>query len=435
LLIDKAGTSVDTPLLRVRDAHYMVCFDDFFKKNDKSVEERRMNDVPITIDDVRAALAIVPGPEGKGLALAGGAISGVTLRGAKIGFVIDDRHAGDHALLRIRDEALGALSVLKGVESVTVLFAREHLMATKPARGPDPVLARTRRARLSGEVTAPPPRAQSASRLRIDHVAKVVAVASGKGGVGKSTIAANLAVAAAMAGKRVGLLDLDIYGPSVPTLFGLQGKEPAIGPHGKLEPLTAHGVSVMSIGFMVPADRAMIWRGPVVMSAVQQLLRDIDWTAGSEGGLDLLFLDLPPGTGDVQLTLVQRLAMDGAIIVSTPQALALADVRRGVRMFQDTAVPLLGIVENMSAMRGPDGAVSFAPFGHGGAREAAAELSMPFLGALPIDAALSVASDAGTPLALTPSTPSGQWFGEAARALFAALEETSPPAPPTIRFL
>ena len=266
--------------------------------------------------------------------------------------------------------------------------------------------------------------------MRMDGVRHVVAVASGKGGVGKSTIAANLAAAAAARGVRVGLLDLDIYGPSVPTLMGLEGADPALNKEGRLVPPVAHGVKAMSMGFMVPADRAMIWRGPIIMSAVQQLLRDVDW-----GELDILFLDLPPGTGDVQLTLVQRLAMDGAIIVSTPQKLALADVRRGVRMFRDTAVPILGVIENMSAITDPVTGQRFAPFGEGGARDAARELEAPFLGSLAMTPALAEASDLGIPVASDATSALGVWFAETVEAIMAMLQQNTPPQPPTIRFV
>jgi ATP-binding protein involved in chromosome partitioning len=186
-------------------------------------------------------------------------------------------------------------------------------------------------------------------------------VASAKGGVGKSTVAVNLAVAAAKNGLRVGLLDADVFGPSLPTMLGTVGKRPELTAAKKMKPVMAHGVATMSIGYLVDPDQAVVWRGPMVMSAVSQLINDTDW-----GDLDLLFIDTPPGTGEVQLTLVQKLPLDGAVIVSTPQEVALADVRRGVGMFRKTAVPVLGVIENMAWFEQPDGSRAYI-FGKDGA--------------------------------------------------------------------
>lgn len=226
--------------------------------------------------------------------------------------------------------------------------------------------------------------AKKPSTIEVRGVKRIIAVASGKGGVGKSTIAAGLAVALARKGLKVGLLDADIYGPSLPTLMGLHGQKPA-QQNGKIVPLEAHGVKVMSIGFMVDPAQALIWRGPMVQSAFKQLLSDVDWQ-----GCDVLILDTPPGTGDVQLTLAQSIKVDGAIIVSTPQELALADARKGVAMFQKLNVPIIGLIENMSG----------AVFGTGGGEEEAKRLGVPYLGSLPLDAAIRLTSDEGRPFAL-----------------------------------
>lgn len=251
----------------------------------------------------------------------------------------------------------------------------------------------------------------------------IVAIASAKGGVGKSTVAMNLAVAAAKSGLRVGLLDADLFGPSLPTMMGTVGKRPPLTPEKKMQPLAAHGVSTMSIGYLVDPEQAVVWRGPMVMSAVVQLINDTDW-----GDLDLLFIDTPPGTGEVQLTLVQRLPLDGAVIVSTPQEVALADVRRGVGMFRKTAVPVLGVIENMAWFEQPDGSRAYI-FGKEGAQRTAAELGVPFLGALPLLPVLREGGDNGVPAA-TGTSAAAQAFTLLASAISDALAAgTSKPAP------
>jgi ATP-binding protein involved in chromosome partitioning len=258
----------------------------------------------------------------------------------------------------------------------------------------------------------------------IDQVKRVIAVASAKGGVGKSTFAVNLACAFAAMGLRTGLLDLDVYGPSAPTLLGLQGKKPQHGPNKTLLPLEAHGLKTMSIGYLVDPDSAMIWRGAMATSAVRQMIDDIVW-----GDLDVLLLDLPPGTGDVQLTLVQRVPLAGAIIVSTPQEMALADVRRGLAMFEKTRAPVLGVVENMAYFETPDGKRTHI-FGQGGARRVAEQAGVPFLGEMPIDVALREASDAGKPLvSAAPDHAVSRRFAQIARAALDNVERLNKPAP------
>lgn len=253
-------------------------------------------------------------------------------------------------------------------------------------------------------------------RRPIPGVRNVVAVASGKGGVGKSTISVNLAVALSRSGARVGLLDADIYGPSVPTLLG--GKERKLeGEDGLIVPAESHGMKVVSIGFLVGDDSPVIWRGPMLMKALSQFLHGTKW-----GELDYLVIDLPPGTGDVQISLVQMTPVAGAVVVTTPQDLALIDVKKAVRMFEKTGVPILGVVENMSYFLCPHCAGRSEIFGHGGARKACAEMGLRFLGEIPLQMALRKSSDAGEPLvASAPDSPAARAIAKAAADTAAAL--------------
>lgn len=260
------------------------------------------------------------------------------------------------------------LKTLKGVKSVTIVLTAEAAPATE------------------------------APMTLLPQVKHVVAVASGKGGVGKSTVAVNLAVSLVRNGLKIGLLDADIYGPSLPKMLGLNTQPNVV--EGRIQPLLAHGLKVMSIGFMVPEDKAMIWRGPMVMGAIQQMLGQVEW-----GELDILVVDMPPGTGDAQLTLAQKAKPAGAVIVSTPQDLALLDARRGVQMFQQVGVKVLGIVENMSYFCCPACGHRAEIFGHGGARTEAEAIGVPFLGEIPLQLAVREAGDVGQPIAVT--TPDG----------------------------
>ena len=229
--------------------------------------------------------------------------------------------------------------------------------------------------------------------------ANVIAIASGKGGVGKSTVAVNMAASLAKMGYAVGLVDTDIYGPSIPTMFGITDEKPRVNPQRKIIPIERSGVKLLSMGFLTDPNQAVIWRGPMVSNAVRQFLGDADW-----GDLDFLLLDLPPGTGDIQLTIVQTLALTGAIVVSTPQKVALADARRGVAMFKNVEVPVLGIIENMAYFTPPElPEKKYYLFGEGGAQRLAHELEVPFLGEIPIEQALRESGDNGVPLASTAS--------------------------------
>jgi len=363
---------------------------------------------------IRAALDAVKDPvSGKGLH-ASGRISGLVVRpDGKVGFVLETASGAADEPLRKSAEA--AAAGVPGVSAVTAVLTAEastgaRTVPASPARAP------------------PPPGPAPAARSDITRPARgIVAVASAKGGVGKSTVAVNLAVAAAKSGLRVGLLDADIFGPSVPTMMGTVGQKPRLSAAKKMQPLLAHGVSTMSLGYLVDPDNAVVWRGPMVMSAVVQLINDTDW-----GDLDLLFIDTPPGTGEVQLTLVQRLPLDGAVIVSTPQEVALADVRRGVGMFRKTAVPVLGVIENMAWFEQNDGSRTYI-FGEGGAQRTAAEMGVPFLGALPILPVLREGGDAGVPAA-TGDSNAAEAFRLLAEAISEALAASPNKPAPSLLF-
>ena len=273
------------------------------------------------------------------------------------------------------------------------------------------------------------PRPQPAKPRGVADVASFVAVASGKGGVGKSTVAANLACALAASGQRVGLLDADVYGPSVPLMFGVPPDEkPRVNDQRDIVPLVRYGVKLLSMGFLVSGDNAVIWRGPMVSSAIRQFLNQAAW-----GELDTLVLDLPPGTGDIQLTLVQTVPLTGAVVVSTPQDVALADARKAVKMFENVSVPVLGVVENMAYFTPPDlPDRKYYLFGEGGAQKLAAELDVPVLGEVPIEQAAREAGDRGTPVVLAePESATAKAFTAMAERVTAAVERRNADAPPT----
>jgi ATP-binding protein involved in chromosome partitioning len=292
------------------------------------------------------------------------------------------------ALAGAHQAAEAALKALPGVTSVQAVMT-----AHGPAARPAPAASEAPPSLKVGGHPTP----HQGGPARVTGIDRIIAVASGKGGVGKSTVASNLAGALARQGRRVGLLDADIYGPSQPRMMGVS-KRPA-SPDGKtIEPLVAHGVTMMSIGLMLKEDEAVIWRGPMLMGALQQLINQVAW-----GKLDVLVIDLPPGTGDVQLTLAQRTHLTGAIVVSTPQDVALLDARKALDMFSKLKVPVLGLIENMSTYICPNCGHEAHIFGHGGVAAEALKLDLPFLGELPLNLEVRLAGDAGTPIAATDS--------------------------------
>jgi ATP-binding protein involved in chromosome partitioning len=281
----------------------------------------------------------------------------------------------------------------------------------------------------AGHAHGPAPAGAQAGRRGVPGVEKIVAVASGKGGVGKSTTAVNLALALRNLGQRVGVLDADIYGPSMPRLLGLKAR-PETTDGRVMRPLERFGLKVMSMGFLVDEDTPVIWRGPMVMSALSQMLREVAW-----GELDLLVVDMPPGTGDAQLTMAQQVPLAGAVIVSTPQDLALIDARKGLAMFRKVDVPVLGIVENMSYFVAPDTGRRYDIFGHGGAREEAARIGVPFLGEVPIEMRIREASDEGTPVvAADPDSPQAAPYRAIAERVLEGLQGGTQTAAPRIVF-
>ena len=332
----------------------------------------------MTYSDIKKALARVTLPSGEDLVSAD-MVRAVTIADGLVTFVIEAPDADAASRMEpVRQAAEAAVRALEGVRDVRVALTA-HGPAARKAPPPDLKIGRH-----------PTPQA---GPTKPAGVQRILAIGSGKGGVGKSTVSSNLAVALALQGRRVGLLDADIYGPSQPRMMGVN-KRPA-SPDGKtIIPLQAHGVTLMSIGFMMEEGKAIVWRGPMLMGALQQMLGQVQW-----GELDVLLVDLPPGTGDVQLTLCQKSELTGAIVVSTPQDVALIDARKAIDMFATLKTPVLGLIENMSMFVCPDCGSEHALFGQGGVAAEAQQMGVPLLGALPIDLDTRLAGDGGTPVA------------------------------------
>ncbi len=347
----------------------------------------------VTQQQVLDALATVKSPRGVALTNAN-VLSAISVNDGKVFFSINVDAAEARAWEDVRAAAERAVRALPGVSTAMIALTAER----KPGAAPQAA-----RSGVAPASSHRPPHSPAGSPMarqaEIPGVAAVIAVASGKGGVGKSTTALNLALGLKALGLKVGLLDADIYGPSVPRLTGIHEK-PELNDDRKMIPIERFGLAIMSIGFLVEEDTAMIWRGPMVMSAITQMLRDVAW-----GTLDVLVVDMPPGTGDAQLTLAQNVPLKGAVIISTPQDLSLIDARRGLAMFKKVNVPVLGIIENMSYFQCPHCGTRSDIFGHGGARHEAERLGVPFLGEVPLHMAIRETSDAGNPVVV--SEPDG----------------------------
>jgi len=342
---------------------------------------------PIAEADVLAALRRISDPDRAGDIVTLGMISGLAVRDGHVAFAIEVDPQRGPRLEPLRKAAEQAVDALPGVLSVTAVLTAHR---AKPAPAPAPAPAQHSHGAA----------AQGSAKAAVPGVRSIVAVASGKGGVGKSTVAVNLALALAAQGLKVGMLDADIYGPSQPRMMGLKGRPKSRDEH-TIIPMQNFGVKCMSMGFLVAEDTPMIWRGPMVMGAINQMLRQVEW-----GELDVLVADLPPGTGDAQLTMSQQVPLTGAVIVSTPQDIALLDARKGLNMFRKVEVPVFGIVENMSYFACPNcGHVSHI-FAHGGAKAEAQKLGVDFLGEIPLHIDIRETSDGGNPIVA--SAPDGE---------------------------
>ncbi len=362
--------------------------------------------MPATKEAVLERLAAVKSPDGTPLP-ATGTLSDIVVGDGKVFFSISVDAAVVQRWEGVRKAAEDAVRAVPGVTSAMVALTAERAAGTGP----------------TAAAAAPPgrgrARAQPRSAQAPEGVNAIIAVASGKGGVGKSTTAVNLALGLSGIGLKVGMLDADIYGPSVPKLLAIRGR-PQVIEGTRLRPMTGYGLQVMSIGFLVEEETPMIWRGPMVMSALTQMLREVEW-----GTLDVMVVDMPPGTGDAQLTMAQQVPLAGAIIVSTPQDLALIDARRGIAMFRRVNVPVLGIVENMSYFLCPHCGGRSDVFGHGGARREAERLGVPFLGEVPLDVEIRETSDAGRPLVVSePNGPQAAVYRDIAKNVWTELGKT-----------
>jgi ATP-binding protein involved in chromosome partitioning len=391
----------------------------------------------VSKERVLEALRRVQGPGGKGDIVAQGLLSEIVVQGGKVYFAISVDPSRAKALEGMRLEAEQAVRALPGVESAAVTLTADRASgASGPAgtgangQGSSPAAPRRTSPFAKPQTRGVGPDGTRVRGNLAPGIAKIIAVASGKGGVGKSTTAVNLALGLQALGKSVGILDADIYGPSMPRLLGLKGKPQQLV-DDKLQPMQAYGLKVMSMGFLVDEETPMIWRGPMVMSALSQMLKDVAW-----GPLDILVVDMPPGTGDAQLTMAQQVPLAGAVIVSTPQDLALIDARKGLNMFRKVDVPVLGLVENMSTFICPHCGEQSDIFAHGGARQEAGRLGVPFLGEVPLTIDIRETSDAGTPVVVaTPDAPAAEAYRAIARNALAELERNKASAKPAPRIV
>jgi ATP-binding protein involved in chromosome partitioning len=372
-----------------------------------------------TKQQVLDSLAKIAGPDGSPLT-ASGKLSDVMVSEGKVFFSISVDAAVVQAWEPVRDRAQAAVRALPGVQSALVALTAER---KAPGQAAAPSAAAPSAA--APGPAAPGPAARGApSPIGVPGVEAIIAVASGKGGVGKSTTAVNLALGLRDLGLKVGILDADIYGPSLPKLLAIRERPQTLG-GTRLKPITRYGLTVMSIGFLIDEETPMIWRGPMVISALTQMLREVEW-----GALDVMVVDMPPGTGDAQLTMAQQVPLKGAVIVSTPQDLALIDARRGIAMFRRVNVPVLGIIENMSYFLCPQCGTRSDIFSHGGARHEAERLGVPFLGEVPLHMDIREKSDSGLPVVATlPDGPLAAVYRDIAAKVRDQIKGPSRPPP------
>jgi len=366
----------------------------------------------VTEDEVLDALSSVIEPENDEDIITLQMVRGLVIKDGNVGFTLEVDQSRGEAMEPVRQAAEAAVNKIPGVLSVTAVLTAHNTpqQSAPPQNGP---AGSPGSAHGAGPSRGPQQEVDLAPDIK-----HIVAVASGKGGVGKSTVAANLALAFAANGQSVALLDADIYGPSQPRMMGLAGEKPTSPDGNTLEPMQRHGIKLMSIGFLVEEDTPMIWRGPMVISALQQFLRDVHW-----GECDIMIVDMPPGTGDAQLTMSQQVPLAGAVIVSTPQDIALIDARKGLNMFRKVEVPVLGIIENMSYFLCPSCGHQADIFGHGGARDESTKLDLPFLGEIPLHMDIRETSDGGEPIVVSqPDSVHAESFRSIATQLWSALE-------------
>lgn len=346
----------------------------------------------VTEDQVRAALAEVANPDTGEDVISAGMVSGLMVKDGNVGFALEVPPEKGRAMEPLREACEKAVDAIPGVLSVTAVLTAHNEAPKGSTQGGGGHAHAHDHGHDHGHGPAPE---QNSGPPEIPGVRSIIAVASGKGGVGKSTTSVNLALGLALTGLKVGLLDADIYGPSVPRMMGISGR-PNTRDGNRLVPMENYGVKAMSMGFLVAEDTPTIWRGPMVMGALEQMLKDVDWAP-----LDVLVIDMPPGTGDAQLTISQRTPLTGAVIVSTPQDIALLDARKGLNMFRRVDVPVLGIIENMSYFLCPSCGERSEIFGHGGARAEAEKLGIEFLGEIPLHMDIRTTSDGGRPIVMS----------------------------------
>ncbi|MBW8283972.1 MAG: Mrp/NBP35 family ATP-binding protein [Rhizobium sp.] len=383
----------------------------------------------VTRDEVLETLKTVRGPGFERDVVSLGMVSDVFISDAKVYFSITVPAERADELEPLRQAAERAVKAMPGVKGALVSLTAERKAGAAPAARPQPAAHGHAHSHAPGQAPTQAPSGQRPARQTIPGIGAIIAVASGKGGVGKSTTAVNLALAMKANGLKVGILDADVYGPSLPRLMGITGRPQQIE-NRIIVPMENYGIKVMSMGFLVDEGTAMIWRGPMVQSALMQMLREVAW-----GDLDVLVVDMPPGTGDAQLTMAQQVPLSGAVIVSTPQDLALIDARKGLNMFNKVEVPVLGIVENMSYFIAPDTGNRYDIFGHGGARAEADKIGVPFLGEVPLTIAIRETSDAGTPVVVSdPQGPQAKVYREIAVKVWSEVQARSGRAAPSIVF-